>query len=121
MDSLHLGVVEAHFADLIWENEPLSTKELVALCQKELQWKRTTTYTVLKKLCNRGIFITEDSIVRSLISKNKFYAIRSESFVEEHFEGSLPAFLAAFTSRKALTPEDLAEIKKLMDAYEKES
>lgn len=121
MESLHLGVVEAHFAELVWENEPLHTKDLVALCQKELQWKRTTTYTVLKKLCNRGIFITEDSIVRSLISKSKFYAMRSESFVEEHFEGSLPAFLAAFTSRKALTPEDLAEIKKLMDAYEKES
>ena len=121
MENLNLGMVEARFADIIWENEPLSTKELVALCQKELQWKRTTTYTVLKKLCNRGIFITEDSIVRSLISKNKFYAIRSESFVEENFEGSLPAFLAAFTSRKALTPEDLAEIKKLMDAYGKES
>ncbi len=119
MENLNLGLVEAHFAELIWENEPLSTKALVELCQKELQWKRTTTYTVLKKLCNRGIFITEDSIVRSLISKSKFYAIRSETFVQENFKGSLPAFLAAFTSQKAISPEELAEIRKLMDTYGK--
>ena len=120
MENLNLGMVEARFAEIIWENEPLSTKELIALCQKELQWKRTTTYTVLKKLCDRGIFITEGSIIRSLISKSKFYALRSETFVEENFKGSLPAFLAAFTSQKALTPEELAEIRKLMDAYGKD-
>lgn len=119
MENLNLGLVEARFAELIWENEPLSTKELVALCEKELQWKRTTTYTVLKKLCNRGIFITEDSMIRALVSKDKFYAMRSESFVEENFKGSLPAFLAAFTSRKALTAEELAEIRKLIDTYGK--
>ena len=116
MEDLKLGMVEARFADLIWENEPLSTKALVALCQEELQWKRTTTYTVLKKLCNRGIFITEDSIIRSLISKDQFHAIRSEAFIQENFHGSLPAFLAAFTSRKPLTAEQLCEIRKLMDA-----
>lgn len=119
MENLNLGLIEARFAELIWENEPLSTKELVELCQKELQWKRTTTYTVLKKLCNRGIFITRDSVVRSLISQKNFYAIRSEMFVQENFKGSLPAFLAAFTSRKGISPEELAEIKKIMDTYGK--
>lgn len=118
MEDLRLGMVEARFAQLIWDNAPMTTRELVALCQKELQWKRTTTYTVLKKLCNRGIFITEDSVVRTRISKDQFHAIRSEAFVQENFQGSLPAFLAAFTSRKALTPEELADIRKLIDTYE---
>lgn len=119
MGNLNLGLVETRFAELIWENEPLSTKELVELCQKELQWKRTTTYTVLKKLCNRGIFITEGSMVRSLVSKSDFYAMRSESFVEENFKGSLPVFLAAFTSRRALTSKDVYEIRKIIDTYGK--
>ena len=117
MEHLQLGMVEARFAQLVWDNEPLSTKELVALCSEHLQWKRTTTYTVLKKLCNRGIFITENSMVRSLISKERFHAIRSEAFVQEEFHGSLPAFLAAFTSRKALTPAELKEIRQLIDTY----
>jgi len=120
MEELQLGMVEAHFADLIWDNEPLSTRELLELCQKELQWKRTTTYTVLKKLCNRGIFITEDSMIRSLMSRDRFKAIRSEAFVRRNFQGSLPAFLAAFTSQKALTSEELSEIRKLLDAYGEE-
>lgn len=117
MEDIKLGMVETRFAELIWSNEPLRTKELVQLCERELQWKRTTTYTVLKKLCDRGIFVVKDSVITSLISKGQFHAIRSEAFVEENFRGSLPAFLAAFTSRKTLTPEELAEIRKLMDAY----
>ncbi len=117
MEEVKLGMVEARFADIIWENEPLTTRELVALCEKELRWKRTTTYTVLKKLCDRGIFATTDSVITARISKSQFYAIRSEAFVQENFQGSLPAFMAAFTSRKALTPEELAEIRKLMEAY----
>ncbi len=117
MEDLKLGMVEARFAELIWANAPMSTKALVELCQKELQWKRTTTYTVLKKLCNRGIFITEDSIIRVRISKDQFHAMRSEAFVQENFQGSLPAFLAAFTSRKALTPQELAEIREMIDTY----
>ena len=121
MEDIKLGLVEARFAELIWTHEPLRTKELVELCEKELQWKRTTTYTVLKKLCDRGIFVTKDSVITSRISKSQFHAIRSEAFVEENFQGSLPAFVAAFTSRKALKPEELAEIRKLMDAYGEES
>lgn len=116
MESVRLGVVESRFAEIIWENEPMTTKELVDECSKELEWKRTTTYTVLKKLCNRGIFKTEDSIVTSLISKDEFYAIQSENFVDEAFKGSLPAFLAAFSSRKPLSAEEIKEIRKMIDS-----
>lgn len=117
---IKLGMVEARFADIIWKNEPLSTKELVKLCEKELNWKRTTTYTVLKKLGDRGIFKTENSTVTSLISKNEFYAIQSEQFIDDTFKGSLPAFIAAFTTRKTPTAEELKEIKKMIDAFEEE-
>lgn len=115
-----LGMVEACFADIIWNNEPLTTRELVDLCGKELNWKRTTTYTVLKKLCERGIFVTKDRIVTSLLSKDEFHAIQSEQFVNNTFHGSLPAFVAAFTTRKIPTPEELAEIKKLVSMLEEE-
>lgn len=118
MSDIKLGVVEASFAAIIWENEPLTTKELVALCEQKLQWKRTTTYTVLKKLCDRGIFTTNDRVVTSLLSKDAFHAIQSEQFVQENFHGSLPAFITAFTARKALSAEELAEIKKLIDTFE---
>ena len=118
MEEIKLGMVEARFADIIWQNEPLSTRDLVELCGKELNWKRTTTYTVLKKLCERGIFLTENSTVTSLISKNEFYAIQSEKFVDETFEGSLPAFIAAFTARKKPTAKELEEIRRMIDTFE---
>lgn len=117
MSELKLGMVEARFADIVWGNEPLTTKELVSLCEKELNWKRTTTYTVLKKLCERGIFKTENSVVTSMVSKNEFYAIQSEKFVDDTFAGSLPAFIAAFSSRKKPTEKELEEIKKMLDSF----
>lgn len=117
MSEFKLGMVEARFADIVWENEPLTTKELVSLCEKELNWKRTTTYTVLKKLCERGIFKTENSVVTSMVSKNEFYAIQSEKFVDDTFAGSLPAFIAAFSSRKKPTAKELEEIKKMLDSF----
>ncbi|MBQ2734299.1 MAG: BlaI/MecI/CopY family transcriptional regulator [Clostridia bacterium] len=120
MDDLKLGIVERHFADLVWQNAPLSTKELVALCEKELHWKRTTTYTVLKKLCEKGLFQTDNSIVTVLITKDDFQAMQSESFVEDTFNGSLPAFLAAFVSRKKPTETELEEIRKMIDSFGKE-
>lgn len=118
MQEIKLGVVEARFAEIIWKNEPLTSRELVALCEKELNWKRTTTYTVLKKLCNRGLFATKDSVIVSRISQSQFQASCSSAFVKEAFHGSLPAFLAAFTSAKALTAEEITEIRKMIDAYE---
>ncbi len=113
-----LGAVESRFADIIWEHEPLTTAELVLLCEKELHWKRTTTYTVLKKLSEHGIFRMQDKMVTSQISREDYYAAQSELFVEETFEGSLPAFIAAFTRRKELTAEEIAEIHKMIDAAE---
>ena len=115
MEVMKLGIVEAQFAELIWTNEPIASGELVKLCEKELNWKKSTTYTVLKKLCERGIFQNEDGKVTSLISKEEFYALQSEQFVEDTFEGSLPAFLAAFTSRKTLSKEEVEEIRRLID------
>lgn len=115
MDDMRLGAVESRFAEIIWQNEPLSSGELVKLCLKELNWKKSTTYTVLKKLCDRGIFVNQDGSVRSLISKTDFFAMQSEKFVEETFDGSLPMFIAAFTKRKSLTDEEIAEIKRMID------
>ena len=117
MSDTKLGLVEARFADIVWENAPLTTKELVALCEAELNWKRTTTYTVLKKLCLRGIFSMENGIVTVVMSKENFRAIQSEQFVDENFSGSLPAFIAAFTSRKALTQQEYDRLKALVDHY----
>lgn len=117
MEDIRLGEVEARFAELIWNNEPVSSGELVKLCQKELEWKKSTTYTVLRKLCDRGIFKNEDGVVTSLISKDRFNAIQSEKFVEESFDGSLPNFIAAFTSMKKLSQDDIDKIKAMIDGY----
>lgn len=118
MDDIKLGVVESKFADLIWENEPIPSGELVKLCEGELSWKKPTTYTVLRKLCEKGIFKNEKGVVTSLISRQEFYAMQSEKFVEETFDGSLPAFVAAFTKRKQLSKEEIIELRKLIDTYE---
>ena len=121
MGDMRLGAIEAKFADLIWSNEPLSSAELVNLSAQELDWKKSTTYTVLRRLCEKGIFQNEDGTVTSKISKREFYAVQSEQFVDETFDGSLPAFLAAFTTRKALTAAEIAEIQQMIDSYGKEN
>lgn len=118
MEEMKLGLVESKFADIIWQNEPLTSRTLVALCQKKLEWKKSTTYTVLKKLCDRGIFQNQEGAVTSLISRQDFYAMQSEKFVEETFDGSLPAFLAAFTKRKALSAQEIAQIRSMIDSCE---
>lgn len=118
MDERKLGMVEARFADLIWENEPLSSGALVRLCEEELGWKKSTTYTVLKKLCQRGIFRNEGGTVTSLISREDFFSAQSRRFVEESFDGSLPAFIAAFAAGKRLTAREIAEIRKMIDEME---
>ena len=115
MSELRMGAIESRFADMIWENEPVPSPELVKLAERELNWKKSTTYTVLKRLCERGIFQNQGGIVTSLISRQDFYAVQSEKFVEETFSGSLPAFLAAFTTRKKLSEEELAELQALID------
>lgn len=115
MKDMKLGVIETRFAEIIWENAPLSTNQLIQLCAEKLEWKRTTTYTVLKKLCDKGIFKTENSMVTVLISKQEFEGMQSEQFVEETFQGSLPAFLTAFSTRKKLSNADIDELQKLID------
>ncbi len=112
-----LGAVESRFAEIIWRNEPLTSGQLVQLCQQELQWKKPTTYTVLRKLCERGLFQNESGVVTARISREEFHALQSEKFVEETFEGSLPAFIAAFTTRKALSAEEIAQIRQMIDQY----
>lgn len=120
MHDMRLGAIESRFADIIWNNEPLTSGMLVKLCLQELNWKKSTTYTVLKKLCERGIFQNQDGLVTSLISREEFYARQSEFFVEETFDGSLPAFLAAFTKRKALTADEIASIRQMIDSFEED-
>lgn len=120
MEDIRLGVVESKFADLIWEQEPIPSGELVKLCEKELSWKKPTTYTVLRKLCEKGIFKNENGVVSSLISRQEFYAMQSERFVEETFDGSLPAFVAAFTKRKQLSKQEVEELRRLIDTYGEE-
>ena len=112
-----LGVVESRFADIVWENAPLPAGELVKLCAGELNWKRTTTYTVLKKLSEQGLFRLEKGMVTALISREDYYASQSERFVAESFNGSLPAFIAAFTKRKALSREEIDQIRRMIDDY----
>ena len=112
---MKLGAVESKFADLVWANAPLGSGELVKLCEKELSWKKPTTYTVLRKLCERGIFQNVSGVVSQVLSREEFYARQSEEFVDETFGGSLPSFVAAFTQRKKLSPEEAAEIRKLIE------
>ena len=110
-----MGPLESRFADLIWSHEPLPSRELVHLAAEALSWKATTSYTVLKRLCDRGLFQNQGGTVTSLVSRADFYAMQSEQFVEETFEGSLPAFLAAFSSRKRLSDREIDELKAIID------
>ena len=115
MDNRKLGSVELHFAELIWQHAPISSGELVKLCAQQLEWKKSTTYTVLKKLCEQGLFENRDGTVCVLLSRQEYAAAQSEKFVEENFEGSLPAFLAAFTARKSLSEAEIAEIRQMIE------
>ena len=120
MEIIKLGPIETRFADIIWANEPISSGELAQLCAEQLQWKRTTTYTVLKKLSEKGLFQLENGLVTVKISREEYASLQSEQYVEEAFAGSLPAFLAAFTRRKSLSPDEIAQIRKMIDDAEKE-
>ena len=120
MNEIRLGAVETRFAELIWDNAPLGSGELVKLCEKELHWKKPTTYTVLRKLCEKGLLQNRDGVVTSLVSREEFYSRKSEQVLEASYRGSLPAFVAAFVSRNRLTAEEAGEIQKLIDAFREE-
>lgn len=115
MAELRMGMVESRFADLIWQNEPISSGQLSRLAEQTLQWKKTTSYTVLKRLCDRGLFENQGGTVVSRISREEYYARHSEQYVQETFGGSLPAFLAAFSTRKKLTAGEVEELQTLID------
>ena len=116
MAEYKLGEIETIFADIIWNNEPITTRRLTEMAEQRLKWKRTTTYTILKRLCDRELFKNEGGTVTSLVSREEFYARQSEIFVEETFHGSLPAFLAAFGSRKKLSDSEIDELQKVIDS-----
>lgn len=116
MTEYRLGEAEAVFANIIWKNEPLPSRLLAELAEQRLNWKRTTAYTVLKRLCDRGLFQNSGGMVSSLVSREEFYARQSEQFVEDTFQGSLPAFLAAFSSRKKLSDSEIQELQKIIDS-----
>ncbi|MBO5253313.1 MAG: BlaI/MecI/CopY family transcriptional regulator [Clostridia bacterium] len=117
MRKLTIGVLESRFADYIWANAPIRSRDLVKYGEEAFNWKRTTTYTVLKRLCDRGLFVTENAVVSTLMSRDEFYAIQSEQFVESSFKGSLPDFFAAFATRKKPTAEEIETLHRMIDAW----
>ncbi len=115
MNEYKLSQSETRFAEMIWQHEPIGSGELVKLCAKEMKWKKSTTYTVLKNLCEKGIFQNKNAVVTSLLKKEEFYAKQSRRFVEDAFGGSLPKFLTAFMGGKKLSEHQAEELKKLID------
>ena len=120
MADIQLGAVESRFADIIWQNEPVSSGDVVKMAEAKLGWKKSTTFTVLRRLCEKGIFRNEKGTVTSLISRQDFYSLQSEQFVEDTFGGSLPAFLAAFTKRKKLSEAEIEELRRLVNDYKED-
>ena len=114
---IHEG--EYRFCLIMWEHEPVSSLELVRLCQEKLGWKRTTTYTVIKRLGDRGVLKLENGVVTALISKDEAESAEIDTFVESKFGGSLPAFVAAFTKRKDVSEKDLDEMQRMIDRIRK--
>lgn len=118
VSEIQLGVMESRFAELIWENVPVTTSELVKMAEKAFGWKRTTTHTVVKRLCEKGLFENTKGTVTARMTREQFYALQSRQFVESSFGGSLPAFIAAFTSGNRLSEEDAEKIRQMIDAAE---
>lgn len=116
MEDYKLGAIESRFADIVWEGQPMTTKQLVDLCAEELSWKRTTTYSILKKLCEKGFFKMENSIVTALVTKEEYNSFQSEKFVQETFQGSLPALVLSFGSRKKLSQSEVEELHRIIDS-----
>lgn len=114
MAEIQLGVIEARYADMIWAHEPVTSSELVRMTAAEFNWKRTTAHNVLRRLIEKGLFKNEKGTVTSVISRREFYSMQSKKYVEDAFGGSLPAFIAAFTSNSRLTPEEAEEIRRMI-------
>ena len=119
MNDIQLGSLESRFADMIWESEPVTPPELCRMAQAELNWHKSTTYTVLRRLCEKGLFKNEKGTVSALISREDYYAARSQAFVNESFEGSLPAFIVAFAKNNTLGAEEVEALRELVKQYER--
>lgn len=117
MTEYKLAEIESKFVEIIWENEPIYSGDLVKLCNKELNWKKSTTYTVLRKLCQRGILQNNEALVTSLIKRDEFYSLQSKQFVDETFNGSLPKFVAAFTRSTKLNEKEIKDLLKLINEH----
>ena len=117
MEQLKLCESEYRFASIVWDNEPLGSGEIVKLCEQEFGWKKSTTYTVLKKLCERDIFQNENAVVTSLIKQEQVQKFESEQFIDRTFGGSLPNFITAFMNNKTLSKKEADELKRLIDSY----
>jgi predicted transcriptional regulator len=120
MKNIELAAIQERFADVVWANEPIASGDLVKVCEKELNWKKPTTYTVLRKLCEKGLLQNVDGTVSSLVSKDDFYAAKSEQIIEDSYKGSLPSFIAAFTANKKLSKDEVEEIQRMIDAFKEE-
>ncbi|MBR2643999.1 MAG: BlaI/MecI/CopY family transcriptional regulator [Clostridia bacterium] len=120
MHMIELGEVQARFADIVWAHAPIPSGELVKICERELNWKKPTTYTVLRKLCEKGLFTNTDGLVKAKITREQFYSDMSEQFIKASFSGSLPAFIAAFTAKKPLSDAEADEIMRMIASYRKE-
>ena len=120
MKSISMGEIESRFAELIWENAPLTSSALVQLAAKELNWKKSTTYTVLKRLCERGVLENENATVSAKITRREYLASKSNRFVAEHFAGSIPMFLASFQEKASLSEEDWELLRRMIARHEEE-
>lgn len=121
MENIELGEIQQRFAEIVWENEPVSSGKLVKICEERLNWKKPTTYTVLRKLCEKGILQNKEGTVTSIISKGEFYQQKGRQVINDYFKGSLPAFIAAFTDRKELSAKEINEIQELINRYKKDN
>lgn len=119
MDTPKVFESEYRFCLILWENEPIKSGELVALCREQLGWKPTTTYTVIKRLSERGVLKNENTVVTSLVSKDEVQAAEIDEMVEKTFEGSLPAFVAAFTKHRRLSEKEIDAVQQMIDRYRK--
>lgn len=119
MDTPKIFESEYRFCLILWEHEPVKSNELVSLCKEKLGWKPTTTYTVIKRLAERGVLKNENTIVTSLVSKDAVQTAEIEELVEKKFEGSLPAFVAAFTRHRGMTREEIDQVQRMIDGFRK--
>ena len=120
MEKFKLGEMETTFAEIIWDNAPVASGTLVKICEEKLEWKKSTTYTMLKRLCQRELFENDNGMVKVIVTKEEFKAAQSEEFVQQIFGGSLPMFLTAFARRKKLSAKEIEEIKNLIENYKEE-